>query len=286
MLIIPFQLAFYQFLRYNPIQIIMTSPEMTQLREFETQSKFRIEFPFFPEALSYALDHNQQMNNDTFKPVLELGSLSAKSGLFSQITIQANTLQDAYMLRGGYDITVDLKYNDLNHQHWSKEQIEQLQKLLRHAYPDADVENMTNKFDHSLVIIGPIAQLLYVIDLGYENERAEWEHQVERDYRELSGEEALRRFMTARYPTPTPIDSHIAVIPLDKDPKAPYTQGLFTIPMVGRFISINEAIKEFTTTTKQWMWNVQDFVNVMAEAKGIPQSGRLILLPPSEIPQM
>lgn len=252
----------------------MTSPELSAIKERGAQYQFHIEL-LDRSGLYRAL--NRQIDNAGSKPTLEIGSLHAKSGLFSQISILANIVPDAYLLRGGYSIMARLKYRKPANQYRSKEQSEHLRELIKSVYQDADVERKTSKSSHSLVIVGPISKLLYVIDLGYENEKTAYNNQVERDSNTLLDEESLRRFMTARYPTS--IDSHIAVRPMDADLNAYYPQDFFSIPIVSRFTNETQAVKDFTETTKQWMWRIQDIVNAMSKVKGIPQSGTLALVP-------
>lgn len=260
----------------------MTSPELSAIKERGAQYQFHIEL-LDRSGLYRALDHNGQMDNDGFQPTLEIGSLRSKSGLFSQITVQANMLQDGYLLRGGYDITATLRYRNKANQCWSKDQVDQMRELLESGYQDAAIESMTSKSNNSLIIIGPMSKLFYVIDLGYKNEKTAYENQVEKESNKLLDGEALREFMTARLPAR--VDSSITIKPMDKDLNTDYSNARFITPIIGRLINNTQAVREFTETTQNWAWRVQDFVNAMSKVKGIPQSGKLTLLPPQDLPK-
>lgn len=258
----------------------MTSPEVTMLKESATQNQFSIAL-LDPEALLSALHHNSQINNRKFQPTLEIGSLHTENGLFSQITVQANMLQNGY-LRRGYFITARLKYRKTADQYWPREQVKQLGMLLKNGCQNAAIESKTNKStNRSLVIMG-LSKIVYEVDLGYENERKAYDYQIETDSKAFLDEKALRRFMTARYPTP--VDSSISIKPnpWDMHLSSDHTNSLFTTPLT----KTTNAISRFADITTELAWRVQDIVNTMSRVKGIPQSGKLTLLPPEDLHQL
>ena len=141
---------------------------------------------------------------------------------------------------------------------------------------------------------------MYVLYLGPENERQEWKNQVEGatellqetqhpyyPFIQIAAEQALAHLKSS--PHPLPSDSAINIKPIDADLSNSGRQDLFppTIDAsMAELIDVTERVRDFTNTTQGWARFIEDAVNAMAKLKGIQQSGKLVLLPPSEIPQL
>lgn len=72
-------------------------------------------------------------------------------------------------------------------------------------------------------------------------------------------------------------------------PLAPISPNPFEDAFPAGRVDLTDDSQEFKTFTKQtqnWAQFIEDAVNAMSKVKGIPQSGKLTLLPPSEIPQL
>lgn len=98
----------------------------------------------------------------------------------------------------------------------------------------------------------------------------------------LGAEQARSRLVNNPHPIPT--DSQIKIKPIDADPNRNGPEDLFT-PIDWLIGGHEGIIRNFRDKPKKWVQFIEDAVNAMSQVKGIPQSGTLALLPPSEIPQ-
>lgn len=154
---------------------------------------------------------------------------------------------------------------------------------------------------HSLIIRDSDEGILYVFNLGAEDERTLYKWQVEGTNQTLrdtsnpryqlikpeASQQAL--FHLVNNPHPIPMHSNIHIKPIDTDLTSIDPEDLFSFTP-GPFISIfnfnPDEICSFINKTQKWAEFIEDGVNAMAEVKGIPQSGKLTLLPPEDIPQV
>lgn len=255
-----------------------------QSEEFARRNNFRVELPD-AQSLYNALDHAYQVEPDNSILVFKIGTSHSEDELFSQINVNAMVGNNAP--HEGYSISTDFIYQNLNYQYWPMEQVEKLQRLLTDTYGYSSVDHQSEQGLHSLIIKDPYVELLYVLNLGVEDERTAWKRQVEavdsarRDanhpYYELikiAAEQALSHLVNN--PHPTPMNSHVRIKPIDTDVNS---IGAFDVFPLATF-------EVFKNRTERWAKFVEDAVNGMTKVKGIPQSGKLTLLPPSEIPQL
>lgn len=275
----------------------MVAPEGQRPQEFQPLNQFRIEL-LDPERLYYALDHSYEIRPEGFIPGFTIGTYKAKDELFSQINVEAMVPDGTYLVRGDCSISVNLKYQDPDDQYWQKDQVQELQRFLYSAYGYAHIERQTNKPKYSLIMEDSIVQLRYVLDLAPENEKTAWEYQVETAYEALTNtnqpdrplvkmpdEKALKGFMTTRYPIL--VDSSINIKPINTNHSFLRGLGLKMAEIVDILsYEKTQAVKTFVTKTEKWAKFIEEVVNAMSKVKGIPQSGRLVLLPPSEILQL
>lgn len=262
----------------------MVTPEGQRPQELQPLNQFRIELPDV-ERLYDALHHTYQIEPGKFMVGFKIGTSHSEDELFSQINVNAMVVDNAP--REGYSISAELLYQNPSYQYWTKEQIEQLQTSLSQNYGYGYIEHQVDNSYNSLIIKDFDAELLYVIGLGVGDERTAYKKQVEgvhqtlkdtsQPYYELiklGAEQALFRLVNSPYPIPAPSD--IFIKPIDADTYSIDQRDLFP-PAV---------IDVFKNKTERWAKFIEDAVNAMAKVKGIPQSGRLTLLPPSEVPQM
>ena len=155
----------------------MGSPDTRpQSAEFARENQFRIELPD-AKRLYDALGHTYQTERATFMPAFKIGTSHSEDELFSQINIGAMVIDNA--LREGYSISARLKYQNPDYQYWPKEQVEQLQRLLNDTYGYNSVDHQSEEDYRSLTIKDYDAKLLYVLDLGAEDEKTLWKTQAE-----------------------------------------------------------------------------------------------------------
>ena len=268
---------------------------MPQPEEFARENQFRVELPD-AQRLYYALDHAYQVEPGTFMPVFKIGTSHSEDELFSQINIYAMVLDNTLVVKDGYSISAELKYQNPDYQYWQKGQVEQLQKLLNDSYGYNSVDHQMEKDCHTLIIKDFDAELLYVLGLGTEDEGTLWKRQVEEadqmikdtihpyhPFIKPAAEQALFSLVNSLHANPTV--SHIEIKLIDADPNAISYRDLFP-STIDVLVNDPEEIRAFTNTTQKWAKFIEDAVNTMSKVKGILQSGKLTLLPPSEIPQV
>lgn len=267
----------------------MNINETRQPVEFERQRRFKVELPN-PEDLYYGLSRSFQPGQTGSVQIVPIGTSHSEDELFAQINVDAmipNPIFNATF--EGYSISVDLRYQNPNYQYWTNEQVAQLQALLVKDYGYDSLERELKERDHSLIIKDNKMDLLYRLNLGFENEKTAWTSQVKEFNKLLTGlnknhpqhdiiERKLRSILKPLTSSNRPIltDSTIIIKSTDED--------LFPLP-IEELVDDPEEIRIFKVLTGTWARFVEVAINAMAKVKGIPQSGKLTLLPSYEIPQ-
>jgi len=265
----------------------MGSPDTTpQSEEFARENQFRVELPNV-ERLYDALGHPYQGAPGTIMKDREIGTSHSENELFSQI----NAMVVDNEPHRGYSISAELLYQNLSYQYWTKEQVEQLQTSLSQNYGYGSIEHQVDNSYNSLIIKDSDTKLMYVVGLGYKDERTAWESQVkalEQIRNKTDNEDhpigellniksKLGLFQLYHLVnSPIAINSEIQIKPIDADPDIIGPLDAFPLATIG----------VFKDRTERWAKFIEDAVNAMAKVKGIPQSGKLSLLPPEDLPQM
>jgi len=251
------------------------------------------------------------------KRIFLIGTSHSEDELFSLINVQ--TIIDGNYNKGRYYLTVDLRYSDPNYQYWANDQAEALQKLFIEKYDYSSYHHVGIGY-HSLIMKDSKARLIYHLGLGYEdaktaltNEADRWNEELSKaseltpgidvnktveletgdlldttSIQELMLKQLAQQELNALRNNPYAINrpSSIQIRPLGDNPDNLF-QNLFprTIANLAEKPR-SRKVRVFTNTTQKWAQFVEDAVNAMSKVKGIPQSGKLSLLPPSEIPQV
>lgn len=275
----------------------MRSPDTRlQSEEFAGGNQFSVDITQ-PKGLYLALTHA----NSTMWDV-GIGTSHSKDRLFSQVNVTAQVV--ANTLRQDYSISACLYYQNPNDQYWSKEQTQQLKELLAKKY--SSVTHPEKGGYNSLIIKDPDVKLMYVIGLGYEDKKTAWidniktlryaiewpiegddampfprpivQSQADEDQPPQLIEPFSKKDLTflKNNPNPHDMNSRIFVKPIDAEPNFVTKYDFFS----------QKGEQDFRHTTQKWTQFIEDAVNAMAKVKGIPQSGKLVILPPSEVPQL
>lgn len=249
--------------------------------------------------------------------ILTIALSDSEDELFSLIDVQAIIVGNYD--KGRYYLTAALRYSDPNYQYWTNGQAEALQKLLTQKYDYSSYHHVGMDY-HSLIIRDSNARLIYHLRLGYKDAEAALTNETERWNRELSRaselthgidinktvaleagdlldttltEELLLKKLAQQElndlrnnPSAINSPSSIEIRPIGDNP-----DNLLDNLFPGTIANLAEnprsrKVKNFTNTTKTWAKLIENVVNAMSKVKGIPQSGKLTLLPPSEIPQL
>lgn len=248
--------------------------------------------------------------------LLTIGSSHSEDELFSLINIQ--TIIVGNYNEGRYYLTADLRYSDPNYQYWTNGQVEALQKMLTEKYDYSSYDQVGMGY-HSLIVKDSDARLIYQLGLGYEdaetaqiNATERWNERLSRASEPTGGidvnrpvelepydlidttlieylmlKQLAQQELNALRNNPSAINrpSSIQIRPIGDNPDN-LLDNLFPRTMANLAENPrSRKVRDFTNTTQKWAQFIEDTVNAMSKVKGIPQSGKLTLLPPSEIPQ-
>lgn len=270
----------------------MGSPDIRpQSEEFARENQFKVELQQ-TEGI-YQLVSHKYINPKDNMVAFGIGEAHSEDELFSKIdTVVLLSVEDNVNL---YSLTVVLPYQNQNNAYWNSEQAEQLKKLLTENYDYSSVEHLAEKGQHNLHIIDPDAKIFMDLLLGYENEKTAWRNQVEGAHQLLmeygdhpllgpSAEEALAKLKSSSSLLTLQSSMHIGSF--HNDDASNLTPCDFSISTTPETVDDPKEINSFVHTVKKWAQFIENAVNAMSNVKGIPQSGKLTLIPPSEIPQL
>lgn len=265
----------------------MESPDIPDLNELPKQHQFSVELS---DAKRLYLALHQVFEQE---PRFVIGISHSEDELFSTIDVEGSRfLGDLEP-----SINVRLSYQNPSYQYWPIQQIEQLQRLLTDTYGYNSVDHQTEKDYHSLTVKDYHTGKQYKLNLGYEDERTAWKRQVEASDQALryaqSNPDSYVQLVAPDYekalnhlknsPHPIAMESRIEIKPIDT--KAMQAENLLPLK-IDKKANSPEEIKAFRTRAEKWTKFIEDAVNAMAKVKGIPQSGKLTLLPPQDLPQV
>ena len=231
------------------------------------------------EDIYYAIGHIIKIGPSN--QIVKIGTSHSEDELFSTIDIEAITNGD------GCSIRTILNYENPKYQYWPESQVEQLQGLLTNKC-GYNTEHKLEDDCHSIIIKHSDGGLLCTLNLGYEDEKTAWKNQVKAANEALTRlkdnpeyniiqrqiERILRHITDEAHPI---IASTIIIKRLDLE--------LFP-SSIEEFAGDLEKMKIFKDAIRACAQFTENAVNEIANVKGIPQSGKIMILPPSEIPQV
>ncbi len=272
----------------------MGSPDINpQLEEFERSNQFRVELPN-PKGLYKTFDHQYHIKQGAYKSQFLIGALHSQDSLFSEINVEV-IVQDRSGYHGSYFVRVGLQHPDPNYQYWTNDQTERLKEVMtrKYGYRSSSHHMLLNQ--HNLTIKDP--QLKYDLRLGYEDEETAFTNQRQalqailqrenvKDEKEVFPfrmpkeviEWKLKTLVNDRHSIDRPSSIRITLIGDKPDNSRLFPTTRAELAENPR----NPKFRDFIGTTQKWTKFIGDAVNAMGKVKGIPQSGKLTLLPPSE----
>ena len=243
--------------------------------------------------------------------ILTIGSSHSEDELFSLIDAQAIIVGNYN--KGLYYLTAALGYSDPNYQYWTNDKAEALQKLLTEKYNYNSYHHVGIGL-HSLIVKDSNARLIYHLGLGYEDAKTALTNETNRWNEELSKASELTHGIDVNKtvelePDDLPDTTLIEMLMLKQIAEQELTDLRNNPSAINRSSSIqirpigntpdnlfdlfprtitnlaenpqSRKVKDFTNTTREWAKFIEDAVNAMSKVKGIPQSGKLTLLPPN-----
>lgn len=245
-------------------------PTNSERQEMPTPGLFRVEVQN-PDKLYLAVRNF----DETRKPRINLGILVPESGLFSKIE---SNLMFYPQFQGGYDISTQPEYQKEHalKSYWTDTEITQLQSLLASQYKnEATIRHEESPYKINLMVIdNPTLGTTFFIRLGWRTEREKWIHTM-KTIDDLRDQPNLLQICfpdgiegVTKGTGPLPNDHlFISTHRLGAGPNQPPPDT--TIAM--------EKQDDFVRKMQGFGVCVERSINAVAQIKGIPQTGRLIL---------
>lgn len=253
---------------------------MTSKSELIQPSQFTVEIDQ-PEEIYKALvmAERERLRTHTEDPIpVIIGHTTYAGGLFSSISSFVDLFPKP---QGAFYFALEA-YNPHAHtKYWQEGEI----KTLRHRLAQSSGAHAVQHIkapdgDNLLFVDDSLEGVRHIVFLGWENERERWKAQVthiDQHRRVISDPEEreilehnLRQLIQSPYPSDEPSDVFIASTRIDADIRNPQLE---TILQLQGEVDFTRKLTTFAKTT-------QRIISTIAQLKGMPQTGVLMLQPP------
>lgn len=266
----------------------MKTPDTNpQSEELVGQGPFRVEIQQ-PEEIYASLRESLSVRRGISSSI---GLLRPEAGLFSEIEVNGVCApSDLRSPLEGYTMELKAAFRDPENSYWLDEEVAKLRKTLGAAYGERRVKR-TRENNFHLIIISRLAEnIQYVVTLGSSEEKDAWIRNVERSNEFLKEEEYARHLPESPDVSGLTRDLHEAILrnlikkPSILHPLKIRIASIRAYPAPSGFIPFRSK-DEFVTKLQLWDEVLERAINSVSQAKGIPQSGVLIIRPPHIVNQ-